>query len=609
MFDVNELLGALSDDEFEETPVDVRTFVSDPKYLGMTVNLSEYQVLLIEMSTQIYNEDTLHKLYNHDVAAKRWKQTKREVIFMLGKGSGKDFCSTIACAYMVYLLLCLKDPQAYYGKPTGDSIDIVNVAINADQASRVFFRGFVERIKRSPWFKGKYDAKAGGEPAQQNEVHFKKSINVYSGHSQRESFEGYNVIFVVLDEIAGFAMENASGNKLAATADEVYKTWSNSVLSRFPEHGKIVLLSFPRYKGDFITKRYEDVIGEKETIIRSQELVINPDLPDTPQNRMTIEWEEDHIMSYASPGVFALRRPSWEVNPTKKIQHYLPSFIDNIIDALSRFACMPPEAVDAFFKDRAKIEHAFSSRNGVDKDGRFDDNFKPIPGVRYFVHVDLARLHDNCAVALAHVDRWQQRVIGGNTLEPVPFVIVDAVRWWTPTKEKSVDFTDVREYIVSLKQKGFDIQLTTFDRWESADMMKYLYSVGMDTERLSVAKKHYEDFAMVVGEERVSGPKIDLLTDELLSLQITRNDKVDHPRKKSKDLSDAVCGAIYNAVAHTPRDQGGEIEIKTYSTIRQEVRNEIEEHHKPKQNDGVIRVPKREMPGDLEDYLARLKII
>ncbi len=67
------------------------------------------------------------------------KYTKNEIILQLGKGSGKDFVSTVACAYVVYKLLCLKDPARYYGKPSGDAIDIINVAINA--------HGFPTKIK------------------------------------------------------------------------------------------------------------------------------------------------------------------------------------------------------------------------------------------------------------------------------------------------------------------------------------------------------------------------------------------------------------------------------------------------------------------------------
>jgi phage terminase large subunit-like protein len=601
--DVNDLLNILDGEEFEERPVMIEEFCTSDKYLGLPP-LSEYQYQMIKMATQIYRRDTLYKLYGTDLGNMRWAETRNEVIMQLGKGSGKDFCSTIACSYVVYLLLCLKDPQKYFGKPPGDAIDIINIAINADQATRVFFKGMVQRIKNSEWFQGRYDAKQNGEPAQNGEIHFDKNINLYSGHSEREAFEGYNTIFVVLDEIAGFAVENTTGNKQAKTAEDVYKMYAASVSSRFPDEGKLLLLSFPRYKGDFITTRYDQVVGAKEVIKREERLKINPDIPDeVEENWFTISWDEDHIEYYTEPGVFALKRPSWEVNPTKRIENYLRDYIRDALDAGGRFACMPPDAVDAFFKDRQKIETAFVTSNGVDDTGRFYETFQPKAGKRYFVHVDLARLHDHCAVAMAHVEKWERRKVGFITSEPGPVVVVDCVRYWTPSKTKSVDFADVREFIKSLKNRGFDVRLTTFDRWESADMMKYLNSIGMKSERLSVAKKHYEDMAMVVGEERLAGPHIQLLIDELLQLQIMKNDKVDHPRKGSKDLSDAVCGAIFNAISLTPRENSDIVEIRTWDDVKEPVRNTI------KKDDGVIRAPGRRMAPELEDYLSKLSLL
>jgi hypothetical protein len=447
---------------------------------------------------------------------------------------------------------------------------------------------------------GKYTKKQG-------HFEFDKNVNVYSGHSEREAWEGYNVLYVVLDEIAGFALESTSGNEQAKTAQAVYDMYRASVTSRFPDFGKLVLLSFPRFKGDFIQQAYDKVIGEKETIIRTHKFKLNPDLPDGVEgNEFEIEWEEDHIMSYKTPGVFALKRPSWEVNPTKKIEDYMVDFFDNPLDAGGRYACMPPDAIDAFFKDRQKIEYAFNGRNGNSLDGVFEDDFLPKVDKQYYVHVDLARVHDHAAVALAHVEKWETRKIGANMTEPAPVIVVDAVRYWTPSKTKNVDFTEIREYILSLKRRGFDLKLTTFDRWESADTIDYLKSMGLRSERLSVAKKHYEDFAMVVAEQRLTGPKLDLLIDELLQLRIMKNDKVDHPRKGSKDLADAVCGAIYNAIAHTPRNANEVIEIKTLADIHQEIeRNKIEED----KQDGVIRAPKRKMPAELEEYLSRLKVL
>jgi hypothetical protein len=593
--DFSDFLEALEEDAFEETPVDIEEFVTSNDYLALPP-LSTYQYQMIKASTQIYKHETLIKLYGEEEGDKRWKQTCNEVIFQLGKGSGKDYTSTIACAYVVYLLLCLKDPARYYGKPPGDAIDIINVAVNAVQAQQVFFKGFKNRITRCPWFVGKYNEKVGS-------VEFVKSVTVHSGHSQRESWEGYNLLFAVLDEISGFDLESTSGNEQAKTASAIYKMFRGSVDSRFPQFGKLILLSFPRFKNDYIQQRYNEVIADKEVVIRKHTFKVDEDLPDgTEGNEFHIEWEEDHIISYTTPRVFALKRPTWEINPTIKIENLAMNFYSDPIDALSRFACMPPEAVDALFSSREKVEKAFNNLNiAVDESGQFKDWFQPEPDKFYYVHVDLAQKHDHCAVSMAHVDKWVTMKMSGAYTNAQPHVVVDAVRYWTPTKEKTVDFTEVKNYIISLKQRGFNIKRVTFDRWNSFDMMEQIKSYGMNSEILSVAKKHYEDMLLGVMEERVSGPRLNLLIDELLELRIVKRDKVDHPRKGSKDLADATCGAIYNAISLTPKGDS-EVHVYSYDQYEDEVMSEMAAGHK---DDGVIRnTPRPSMPSSLRDYLG-----
>jgi hypothetical protein len=589
----NDLIDILDGEEFDERPVDLRTFVTGQEYLGLPP-LSEYQYTLIEKSSQIYKEATLIKLFGEEDGRTRFKQTCNEVVAQLGKGSGKDYCSTISVAYIVYLLLCLKDPATYYGKPPGDTIDILNIAINAQQANNVFFKGFKTRIERSPWFVGKYEPKA-------SEIKFDKSVNVYSGHSEREAWEGYNVITVILDEISGFATENTTGHDQAKTADAIYSMYRGSVISRFPDFGKVILLSFPRFKNDPIQKFYDAVIAEKETVVRSRRLKMEDELPDgTEGNEITVEWEEDHIKSYLFPRTYAIKRPTWDVNPTKKIEDFKVDFYRDMPDALSRFACMPPEAVDAFFKSREKIEKAFNNTAlAVDEFGRMESWFKPDPEKEYFIHVDLAQKHDHCAVAMSHVRNFVNIKVTDTYSQPAPIVEVDAVRYWTPTADKSVDFSEVRDYILSLRAAGFNIRLCTFDRWNSHDMMQQLKQYGINTETLSVGKRHYDDMAMIVLEERLSGPHVPLLIDELLQLKIMR-DKVDHPRKGSKDLADAVCGSIYNSISKTKKDNNDEVQIHTYDTL-------VWDREDDAVRSNVIRPPK--MPDHLKNVLEGMEIV
>jgi hypothetical protein len=589
----NEFLEVLKNNNFEETPVDAKTFVESASYLGQPP-LSDIQYDIVEAMSQIYRKEDLIDILGEEKGTQYYnKYTKNEIILQLGKGSGKDFTSTVACSYIVYKLLCLKDPAKYFGKPSGDAIDLINVAINAQQAKNVFFKGFKTKIEKSPWFAGKYNAKA-------DSVEFDKSITVYSGHSERESHEGLNLLLAVLDEISGFASEVGTGNEQGKTADNIYKAFRGSVDSRFPDLGKVVLLSFPRYPGDFISERYDAVIADKEIIERTHEFVINPLLPeDSPDNKFQISWDEDQIISYKYPGVFALKRPTWEVNPTRSIDDFKIAFMTDLGDAMMRFACVPTFASDAFFKQSEKVRSCMTLRNPIDNFRRFDEAFKPDPTKKYYVHADLAQKHDKCAVAIAHVEKWVNIQVINNYEQVAPIVVVDAVAWWEPKIEGPVNLSEVKQWIQNLRRLGFDIGMVSFDRWQSFDIQNELQQVGMRTDTVSVAKKHYEDMAMLVYEERLVMPAIELLFDELTQLKIMKNDRVDHPRKKSKDLADAVCGAIFGAISHTPKNNNTEVEIHTF---RDRPKSEFDTV-----NPNVIQY--KPMPNDVKDYLDRLNLL
>ena len=103
---------------------------------------------------------------------------------------------------------------------------------------------------------------------------------------------------------------------------------------------------------------------------------------------------------------------------------------------------------------------------------------------------------------------------------------------------------------------------------------------------------------MLFYEERLAAPHIDVLLDELLELKIVSNNKVDHPRKKSKDLADALCGSVYNAVSHSVREKQGEIEIHTWTSFKADRnREQVEELARP------------EMTDEIRDYLSSFKLL
>lgn len=601
VLDWSDYMGALDEDEFEEIPVDVETFVYSKDYLGFP-KLSEYQLEIVKIGSQIYKEHTLKRLHGEVEGARLWRQNKKELIMALGKGSGKDALSTIICAYVVYQLLCLKDPAEYYGKPSGDAIDIINVAINADQAANVFFKGFKTRVQKCPWFAGKYRAL-------QKSIVFKKEITVYSGNSEGEATEGYNILLAVLDEIDGF--DEGSKEEGHPAANAMYDTLSATVSSRFDDIGKVLILSFPRSKDGFIMTKYHDAIAEKEEVRYEHTFKLDEDLEDgVEENEYSIQWTEDNIISYKFPEVWAMRRPTWKVNPTKTINSFKRDFYKNPDDALGRFACNPSDTTDGgWFRAKEKIDAAFSGRNALsDVTGDVQFTGQPDPTKEYYIHVDLARVQDNCAIAMAHVESWQKTVFDAEG-EMSPNVVVDLVRYWKPDRNRPVDFSDVRDFVISIKRYGYNIKLVTFDRWNSDQTIKHLNDSDIKAEKLSVGRDHYTDLATLMGEHRIKGPNVDLLRSELKKLVVLPNGNVDHTNKSSKDLSDAVCGAAYNAAVLTPRQTT--IDVVTYADMMAARREEarLKQEQQNKSNDNVIRAPKQNMPSELEAFLAGLKVL
>ena len=268
---------------------------------------------------------------------------------------------------------------------------------------------------------------------------------------------------------------------------------------------------------------------------------------------------------------------------------------------MMRFLCMPVYSSDAFFKQKEKLEHCMTSRNPVVEFRRFDPGFTPDPNKTYYVHADLAQRHDKCAVAIAHVEKWINLQVIKDYEQVAPIVVVDAVAWWEPKKEGPVNLSEVKNWIINLRRLGFNIGKVTFDRWQSYDIQQELRAVNIETDTVSVAKKHYEDLAMLIYEERIVMPQIPLLLEELSELKIMKNNRVDHPRKSSKDLADAVCGAAFGAISYTPKDNNLEIDVYTWADAnRERMRQDMKKREAERNND---------MPDDVKEFLDRFNLL
>ena len=162
-----------------------------------------------------------------------------EAIILFGKGSGKDFLISGFMAYMAYLLCCMSDPHEFFSFGKDEPIDLINVAINSNQANEVFFKKLKARLRNCSWFKEvKHRQPTAYNEFQvmRNKIRFYKNITCHSAHSEAEAYEGFNPLIVIFDEYGGYALKNAKNGydilKTSVSHDTVQSTINIYIISK-----------------------------------------------------------------------------------------------------------------------------------------------------------------------------------------------------------------------------------------------------------------------------------------------------------------------------------------------------------------------------------------
>ncbi len=514
--------------DFEEEPVPLRVFITDRGYMAGP-ELSPKQYALVARGTQIYFEETL-KALGHETFP-----YYKELVAMWGKGGGKDHCARNIIARIAYLLLCLRCPQAYYGLPATSTIGFINMARSAPQASNVFFVPLKRMFLASPWFKNKIVPR-------QSTIEFEKNLIAISGHSEMEQHEGYDLIAGVLDEIAAFKTDKEceialkrSKRAPAASARAIYEGIKSSIVSRFPLAGKLILISYTRFRGDFIWQRYYG--GKAES--------------------------EEAIKEGRSPAVYTTYARTWEVHPARRKEDFDDEYRRDAVQARAKYECDPPLAEDAFFKDADKLRHIEVWRPEITNPVMDLDAPTPVlrPEYRAFhsckcgAHIDLALKRDAAGLAVVHQSEWRERIIRGpsgvtrRVEEPV--LEVDLVCKFQATGEnKEIDIEQVIDMIFQMISRGFNIGLVSMDGFQSAQALQTFEKAGIEPVKRSLDNfiEPWNNLKDLIYDKRLRAYPHPSLLEELESLTYINARKIDHTDISTKDEADAICGACESAV-------------------------------------------------------------
>jgi hypothetical protein len=187
-----------------------------------------------------------------------------------------------------------------------------------------------------------------------------------------------------------------------------------------------------------------------------------------------------------------------------------------------------------------------SSKDEVRLQDMFKLDFVQDRDVPRYIHVDLGIKQDRTGMACAKVVGMKKSELG-----ELPIVEVEWMVGIEPNRryvDDEVPLWKIREFLVWLKDSGVNVVKVTFDSFQSVDMIQLLQKRGFQVEKLSVDKtdEAYRNLVTLYLERRIKHVDNVVYRRELFALEWDGK-KVDHPPQMTKDVADAVAGAVYMA--------------------------------------------------------------
>ncbi len=489
-------------------------------------------------------------------------------------GIGKTTFASIALPYMVHWVLCLKDPQDFFELLPGSRIAFMQMSTSESQAREVIFGDIFARIKHSPWF----IQNAPHDEKYTKQIRFPgKDIWILPGDSSETTFEGYNILGGILDE-----MDSHKITKDKDYAESGYNTIHARITSRFGNRGLLILIGQMKKANGFAAGKYAAFLNDPGAHVTRMTLWESYGwhkylLPDGTRDSFFYDYKRKSLFPKMAVELLDKEHSDSLIEIPEE---YRKDFENNPERALRDLAGIPPAVSDPFIslvdkieacRDRWVIRH--TDRSPV-KDNptriEFEDWFKGSTDPRRrTLHIDNAysSAGDALGIAMGHVAEMIETDDG----ERKPYIVIDFMARVKALPGTEIMFSDIRRVIYYLKDElGFHgLKNITTDGFQSQDTIQQLRKRRFHVESLSVDKSTlpYEDLREAIYEERIDFPpyltylhkgsdkKVEIVIQELMELT-DDGKKIDHPVNGSKDVADALAGVVTTLIGSRSYSRG-----------------------------------------------------
>lgn len=589
--------------EYETAPVDVRTFLTEPYFLGETGSALWPKLVddLVELFEGGYHEAVLGG----------------------SLGWGKSFFATTALAYLIYQMSCLRHPQRAYGIAEGSHVYIAMLSVTEKVARRVAVNELIGKIAHSRYFKEKFPPKAAPSLL---EIRFPKRIQVVAGSTGSSAIIGLNAFGGLIDEtsfMGGDKEVDRQGRVVTVDKGEkIYHSIIRRMKSRFQKVGQLpgllLLASSKERPVAFVEKRIEQAREQKDPSFYVREYAtwdVKPAEAFTGEIfRIVVgnERYQSRIIDDDAPQSTIDRYLEMGLRIVEIPEEYRNDFLSDMDTALRDIAGVATQAVSPFIQKYEALYEAFErsglrlptggegeddvangewvsntplvinwGRIAVQRQRRLpggytEDVWVPMhrPEAPRYVHIDLALTGDSAGLCIGHISGWTEVVRRDAELneyvELAPVIEIDLLLRIIPPPGDEIDIATVRSIVYQFVDHGYNIRFLSCDSWQSADTLQQVRKRGIEAEVISIDKttEPYEITRTCIYESRLRAPYHPYCVRELTQLQrVPRRSKglstsysykIDHPaigpdgKPGSKDVSDSLAGVVSALTQRAP---------------------------------------------------------